>query len=268
MIDQPLRPPLNKPVTLKDYDPDYTGGVTKDAARQELDKLQVEIALRQEMLYAQGKFALLIVLQGMDTSGKDGTVKKVFEEVNPLGVRVASFKTPTPLELSHDFLWRIHQQTPPKGYIGIFNRSHYEDVLIVRVENLVPQAVWEQRYEQINQFEAMLSANGTRILKFFLHISKAEQKKRLQERLDDPEKHWKFSLGDLPVRAKWDEYMRAYEAVLTRCNTEAAPWHIIPANYKWYRDLVISRTIVNVMKELPLAFPPPEHDLSNVVIPD
>lgn len=259
--------PLSK-VDLGDYDPEYTAKYGKKTAREETAKLQERMAELQEMLYAQGKHALLIILQAMDAGGKDGTIKKAFESVNPQGVQVTSFKAPTPEELAHDFLWRVHRHTPGKGYIGIFNRSHYEDVLIVRVNDLVPPKVWEKRFDQINQFERLLHENGTHILKFYLHISKDEQKKRFQERLDNPDKHWKFSLGDLPVREKWDEYMKAYEDVLSKCNTDYAPWHIVPANNKWYRDLAVTTTIVEKMETMGLAYPEPEANLDSVVIPD
>src|SRR5690606_3548652 len=184
------------------------------------------------------------------------------------GVRVTSFKAPTAQELAHDFLWRVHREVPPKGYIGIFNRSHYEDVLVVRVNRLVPRDVWRKRYDHINNFERMLADNGTRIIKFYLHISKDEQRERFQKRLDDPEKHWKFSTGDLAVREQWDEYMKAYQDVLTQCNTDYAPWYIIPANRKWYRDLVITRTIVETLEDMNPKYPPAEPDLDKVVIPD
>jgi PPK2 family polyphosphate:nucleotide phosphotransferase len=204
----------------------------------------------------------------MDTGGKDGVTRKVFEGVNPQGVRVVSFKAPTPQELAHDFLWRVHQYAPPRGYIGVFNRSHYEDVLIVRVNNLVPKPVWKARYDYINQFEHLLTSNGTRILKFYLHISKDEQKERLMSRLENPKKQWKFEEGDLPVREQWDDYMEAYEALLERCNTEYAPWHIIPANHKWYRDLIVAKTIVETLEDMDPRFPPPKEGLDKVVIPD
>ncbi|MDX2160682.1 MAG: polyphosphate kinase 2 family protein [bacterium] len=255
-------------VDLAAYNPDDTGAVTKEAAGAELKELQSEMAVLQEKLYAQSRYALLVVLQGMDTSGKDGAIKHVFDEVNPMGVRVANFKAPTAEELAHDYLWRVHRQVPPKGYIGIFNRSHYEDVLVVRVESLVPQSVWEARYAQINAFERLLAETGTKVLKFFLHISKAEQKKRLEDRLADPAKHWKFSAGDLPVRARWDDYMAAYSDALARCSTAEAPWFVVPANKKWYRNLVITRTILEALRELPLKFPEPEPGLEKIVIPD
>jgi PPK2 family polyphosphate:nucleotide phosphotransferase len=204
----------------------------------------------------------------MDAGGKDSAIKKVFDHVNPQGVHVTSFKAPTSEELAHDFLWRVHQHVPGKGYIGIFNRSHYEDVLVVRVNNLMPEDVWQQRYDHINNFERLLTDSGTRILKFYLHISKDEQKERFQERLDNPDKHWKFSMGDLPVREKWNAYMEAFEAVLTRCNTAYAPWYIIPANRKWYRNLVVTRTIVETLESMNPQYPPAEPGLDEVIIPD
>lgn len=268
MADQVLKPAPGSTVELRDYDPGYHSTLDKRAARDELDHLQVRLRELQERLYAEEQQSLLIVLQAMDAGGKDGTIKHVFEGVNPQGVRVASFKAPTDEELAHDFLWRIHRRVPPKGYIGIFNRSHYEDVLVVRVNKLVPDEVWEKRYAHINDFERLLSGNSTRILKFFLHISKDEQKERFTERLDRPDKNWKFSIGDLPVREKWLDYQHAYEAVLTRCNTEYSPWYVIPANRKWYRNLVITRTIVNALEEMNPKYPPPEPGLDEIVIPD
>jgi PPK2 family polyphosphate:nucleotide phosphotransferase len=259
--------PLSK-VSLSDFDPGDTGGLDRETAKAEYERYSQRLGELQEMLYAQGKHAVLAIFQGMDTSGKDGAIKKVFDSVDPQGVRVAAFKVPTPDELARDFLWRVHREVPPKGYIGVFNRSHYEDVLIVRVNELAPRSVWEARYDQINAFERLLVETGTLVLKYYLHISKDEQKERLQARLDDPSKHWKFSLGDLPVRQRWDDYMRAYEDVLTRCNTEYAPWHIVPANKKWMRDLLITRTLVEAMERLRLAYPESKDDLSNVIIPD
>jgi PPK2 family polyphosphate:nucleotide phosphotransferase len=253
---------------LADYDPDFTEGYEKETAQSELEVLQTRLAELQERLYAEGQQSLLLVLQAMDTGGKDGTIKNVFRQTNPQGIRVTSFKAPSELELAHDFLWRIHQQVPPKGYIGVFNRSHYEDVLVVRVNNLVPKPVWEARYDRINHFEAHLNASGVTILKVYLHISKAEQKERLQARLDDPTKHWKFSLGDLPVRQQWDDYMQAYEAALTRCNSKAAPWWIIPANKKWYRNLAVTRLMVQTLEKMNPQFPTQTADLAGVTISD
>lgn len=268
MLQQPLMPPIGSNVKLAEYAPGLTGGYDKDTAKKELKKLHEKMALLQEKLYAEGQQSLLIILQAMDAGGKDGTIKKVFHGVNPQGVYVASFKAPTAEELAHDFLWRIHQHTPPKGYIGIFNRSHYEDVLIVRVNNIVPPDVWEKRYNHINNFERVLFDSGTHILKFYLHISKDEQKARLQARLDNPEKHWKFSTGDLPVRQQWDQYMEAYETILEKCHHAYAPWHIIPANNKWYRDLVITQTIIHTLEKMNAQYPPAEVGLDKVVIPD
>jgi PPK2 family polyphosphate:nucleotide phosphotransferase len=268
MVKQLIVPSPGSRVRLKDHDPDYHEAYDKRSAIKETDRLQERMQALQEILYAQGTQALLIVLQAMDAGGKDGIIKKVFEGMNPLGVQVTNFKAPTPEELAHDFLWRVHQHTPSKGYIGIFNRSHYEDVLIVRVNKLVPRDVWQARYQHINHFERLLSDSGTRILKFYLHISKEEQKERLQARLDTPDKRWKFSIGDLPVRERWDDYMDAYEAVLTRCNTDYAPWYVVPANYKWYRDLVVTRAIVQTMEDMNLTYPPEEADLDKVIIPD
>lgn len=257
-----------KKVALAERDPaetgDFDGG--KEKGLKAIQKLNVELQELQELLYAEGKHRVLVVLQAMDTGGKDGTIRRVFGGVNPQGVKVASFKVPTAEELAHDFLWRIHKAVPASGEIVIFNRSHYEDVLVVRVHNLVPKAVWSKRYEQINDFEKMLADNGTTILKFFLHISKDEQRERLQARLDDPTKHWKFSLGDLDERKLWDDYQQAYEDALNKTSTKHAPWYIVPADRKWYRDLVISTVLVETLKGLKMKFPEPKDNLDGVVI--
>jgi len=226
----------------------FAGG--KKEAKDIIKNLNSEMADLQERLYAEHKHPVLIVLQGMDTSGKDGAIEHVFEGVNPQGVRVASFKSPTPEELSHDFLWRVHKQTPGKGEITIFNRSHYEDVLIVRVHNLAPEKTWRSRYRTINNFEHMLAVEGTNILKFFLHINKEEQKQRLLARLDDPAKHWKFNPGDLKERNHWDDYQKAYEDALQETSTEWAPWYVVPANRKWFRDLLIATALLQKLKDL------------------
>jgi PPK2 family polyphosphate:nucleotide phosphotransferase len=239
----------------------------KDVA-DELERHRTRIALLQERLYAEQERSLLIVLQAMDTGGKDGTIKHVFRGVNPQGCQVWSFKAPSPEELAHDFLWRYHERTPRRGMITIFNRSHYEDVLVVRVKNLVPENVWRHRYEMINEFEHMLTLNNTTIIKFFLYISRDEQQRRLQARLDDPEKHWKFSSNDLKERAFWDDYMAAYEEMINRCSTEHAPWYVVPANHKWYRNLVIARTIADTLEAMNPQFPPAEAGLERVTIPD
>jgi PPK2 family polyphosphate:nucleotide phosphotransferase len=238
----------------------------KAAAKNAVDKLTKELEALQELMYAEHKHKLLIVLQAMDTGGKDGTIRRVFDGVNPQGVDVASFKAPTPVELDHDYLWRIHPHAPGKGKITIFNRSHYEDVLVVRVRNFVPEAVWSRRYQHICDFERMLADEGTTILKFFLHISKDEQKERLQARLDDPTKHWKFNVGDLAERELWDDYMRAYQDAINKTSTAWAPWYVVPSNKKWYRDWVISSVIVNALKGMKMRYPEQTEDLSKVVI--
>lgn len=268
MAKQVVRPKPFQKIFMDKFDPDYVGDMDKDATKIETKKLQARLSELQEILYAQSKYSVLIVLQAMDAGGKDSTINKVFSGVNPQGFQIASFKKPTEEELAHDFLWRIHKEVPAKGKIGIFNRSHYEDVLVVRVNKIVPKKVWEARYDHINNFEKNLADSGTTILKFYLHISKEEQKERFQDRLDDPSKHWKFSTGDLPVREQWDDYMRAFEDAMSHCNTEYAPWHIIPANRKWYRNYVITKTIVDAMEAMPLAYPEAEDGLDEIVIPD
>lgn len=238
----------------------------KEAGRSATKKLNKRLEALQELLYAEGKHKVLIVLQAMDTGGKDGTIRHVFDGVNPQGVKVASFKRPTPEELAHDYLWRVHQQTPGSGEIVIFNRSHYEDVLVVRVHNLVAEKVWQRRYDQIVAFERQLAEEGTTILKFYLHIDKDEQKERLQARLDEPDKNWKFAKGDLAERAIWPQYQTAYEAVLSRTSTLQAPWYIIPANRKWYRNLVISQILVDTLEGLDMRYPQAEEGLEGIVI--
>ena len=240
--------------------------ITKAEGKKQLLQLNEELETLQELLYAEGKHKLLIVLQAMDTGGKDGTIRHVFEGVNPQGVNVASFKVPTEEELAHDYLWRVHKHTPGKGEIVIFNRSHYEDVLVVRVHNIVPKDIWSRRYEHIRAFENLLAEEGTTILKFYLHIDKDEQKDRLQARLDEPNKNWKFSRGDLEERKLWDKYLEAFEDALEKTSTETAPWYVIPANRKWYRNLVISSIIIEKLKSLNMAFPKSEEDLSGIVI--
>lgn len=257
-----------KKIKLAERDPqdtgDFKGG--KEDGLKEIVKLNEKLQELQEVLYAEGKHKVLVVLQAMDTGGKDGAIRRVFDGVNPQGVKVASFKVPTPEEMAHDYLWRVHKVAPANGELVIFNRSHYEDVLVVRVHNYVPKEVWSKRYEQINAFEKLLAENGTTILKFFLHISKDEQKERLQARLDDPTKHWKFSLGDLGERKLWDDYQAAYEDALNKTSTEHAPWYVVPANRKWYRDLVISKVLVETLEGLKMKYPEPKDDLSGVVI--
>jgi PPK2 family polyphosphate:nucleotide phosphotransferase len=251
---------------------DFDAGETKKApkGKKETEEVFADLNARlevlQEKLWANHQHKVLVVLQGMDTSGKDGTISHVFQGVNPQGVQVASFKAPTQEELDRDFLWRIHARVPRRGEIVIFNRSHYEDILAVRVHKLVPDKVWKARYEQINDFERLLAESGTVILKFFLHIDRDEQKKRLQDRLDDPQKRWKFRLGDLEDRALWDDYRKAYEDVLAKTSQDGAPWYVVPANKKWYRNLVVATVLVETLEKLDMKPPEPEEDLSHVVI--
>ena len=249
-----------KAFKLSKRDPDDTAHIKhKSDAAEELLKLVDRLDHLQQVLYAEHKRALLIILQGMDAAGKDGTIQHVMSGVNPQGCNVNSFKQPTSHELDHDFFWRIHQVTPARGMIGIFNRSHYEDVLIVRVHNLVEKSVWQGRYEQINQFESMLAENGTTILKFFLHLSKDEQKKRFDARHEDPEKNWKSSPSDEGERRYWDDYQAAYQDALTNCSQPNAPWFVIPSNRKWFRNVAISQIIVDTLERMDLKYPKPEN---------
>lgn len=243
-----------------------TGDKAKDALA--LEKLAVEINALQDILYAQGKRKVLLILQGMDASGKDGTVKHVFSECDPLGIRLASFKGPTPEELAHDYLWRVHKEVPQKGEIVIFNRSHYEDVLIVKVHDWIDEAECKRRFAQINEFERMLTETGTVIIKCYLHISKEEQKERMQERLDDPTRTWKFNPNDLKERDLWSKYMVAYENAMRATSTENAPWYVVPADSKTNRNLLISRLLLNALKSLNLAYPPVPAAFKTIKISD
>lgn len=238
----------------------------KDAAEKRLAKLRPRLAELQENLYAEHRRSLLLVFQALDTGGKDGAIEKLLTGVNPAGVQVASFKAPSLEERDHDFLWRVHQQAPRRGHIGVWNRSHYEDVLVTRVHQLIDEAVWTARYRHINQFEELLTANGTRILKFFLHISKQEQAERLQARLDDPAKRWKFDPNDLKERALWDDYQRAFQDALAHCSTPAAPWLVVPADKKWVRDLAIMEIVVAVLEEMNPQPPTVDFDVSAMLI--
>ena len=240
---------------LKDHPPDTTFGVSKGHAEKSLARHVSELQDLHDLLYAEQKRALLVVLQGMDASGKDGTIKHVMSGVNPQGCAVTSFKQPSTQELAHDFLWRIHAAVPPKGAIGIFNRSHYEDVLIARVHKLAPKTVWRARYSQINEFEQALSENSVVILKFFLHISKDEQEKRFEERLHDAKKNWKASVADFHERTYWNEYQDAYEDAISRCSTKYAPWYVVPANHKWFRNFAVAETIIDELKSMKMKFP-------------
>jgi PPK2 family polyphosphate:nucleotide phosphotransferase len=251
---------------LSEFDPSDTSPLKggKEEAEAELPQILEQLEEAQELLFAGHRHKLLIVLQGMDTSGKDGTVRHVMRGFNPQGTRVVSFKKPSEEELDHDFLWRVHAKVPARGEAVVFNRSHYEDVLVVRVHNLVPEPEWKKRYDQIVAFERMLYENGTTILKFFLHIGPDEQRKRLQARLDDPKKCWKFQHGDLEERKFWKDYMRAYEAALEKTSTEWAPWYIVPANKKWYRNHLVGSILARTLKGLGLKYP--DCDVSNVVV--
>lgn len=255
-------------VNLSKWDPDdkgdFEGG--KKEGKEELKKLNLRLQELQELLYAEHKHTLLVVLQGIDTAGKDGTINHVFEGVNPQGVRVASFKVPTQEELDHDYLWRIHKQTPRRGEIGIFNRSHYEDVLVVRIHNLAPEDVWKKRFDHINAFESMLADEGVTILKFFLYINKDEQKERFQARLDDPTKHWKFNPGDLKERERWPEYIQAYEDVLSKTSTKCSTWYVIPSNRKWFRNLVVAETIIKTLEGFDMKYPEADWKPEEIVI--
>ncbi|MBD2472210.1 polyphosphate kinase 2 family protein [Nostoc sp. FACHB-145] len=258
-----------EPITLANIDPnaceDYKN---KKQVESELEQQRQRLENLQERLYAEHKRSLLIVLQAMDTGGKDGTIKHVFGGINPQGCQVWSFKKPSDEELSHDFLWRYHQRTPQRGMISIFNRSHYEDVLVVRVKQLVPEEIWRDRYQLINEFEHMLTLNNIAVVKFFLHISKDEQKRRLESRLKDLGKHWKFSSNDLKEREFWDDYQAAFEDMINNCSTAHAPWYVVPANNKWYRNLVVARTIADTLEAMNPQFPPAEKGLEHIVVPD
>jgi PPK2 family polyphosphate:nucleotide phosphotransferase len=244
-------------VRLNRFDPSDSGEFrgAKDEGRQQLERVKERLERLQELLYAGRSRSLLVVLQGMDASGKDGTIRRVFEGVNPQGVRVAAFKQPTTDELEHDFLWRVHAAAPRKGEMVLFNRSHYEDVLVPRVHRTVPRAVWQRRYDEINEFERTLAEEGTSVLKFFLHISRAEQKRRLRERLADPTKHWKFREDDVRERAWWDEYMQAYEEAIGRTSTRWAPWFVVPSDRRWYRDLIVSERLVRTLEGFRMTYP-------------
>ncbi len=245
-------------IKLDDFDPAETFGY-KDApgTEKKVTKIVTRLDDLQYLLYAENKRALLIILQALDAGGKDGTIRHVMSGVNPQGCRVTAFKVPSAEEAAHDFLWRSHLAVPERGMIGIFNRSHYEDVLVVRVHKLVPKQIWKNRFEEINSFEKLLADNRVRILKFYLHISKEEQKRRFDQRIDDPKKNWKLSPADFSERQFWPEYMEAYEDVLSRCSTSYAPWFIIPADHKWFRNLAISTVIVETLESMDMQFPRP-----------
>jgi len=250
---------------LKKLDPAYKGDhETEAAAKQETEHYRLKLSQQQALLYAEKKHSVLVVLQALDAGGKDGTVNHVFSALNPQGATVTGFKQPTPLELAHDFLWRVHPHTPARGEIAIFNRSHYEDVLVTRVHKLIDKATWTARYERIREFEKGLADNGTTILKFFLHISKEEQLARFEQRLDDPARNWKISESDYTERALWDDYIAAFEDAISATSTRQAPWYVIPSNHKWFRNLAVSRIMADAMEALGMAFPKPTVDLAEI----
>jgi PPK2 family polyphosphate:nucleotide phosphotransferase len=253
-------------IRLKDYDPAYCAGLDKEKTKELTDRLGRRIGELQELLYANSNCSVLLIFQGMDASGKDGSVRSVFRHVNPAGVQVANFKVPSMEESAHDFLWRIHKAVPRFGNIGVFNRSHYEAVLAERVLRLVPRKVWRKRYGQIVEFERMLVENRVVLLKFYLHISREVQAERFKERLANPKKNWKFSHADLTTRQHWDEYIDAYEDMLNATSHAAAPWHLVPADRNWYRDHVIATAAVRAMERLHLKWPKSSEDLSKVKI--
>jgi PPK2 family polyphosphate:nucleotide phosphotransferase len=253
-------------IRLKHFDPSYRGkDESHKSALAEIEKHRQKMDELQYLMYAENKHSLLIVLQALDAGGKDGTVRHVFAGMNPAGCTSVGFKQPTPKELAHDFLWRVHPYVPAKGSVAIFNRSHYEDVLVARVHGLVPENIWSKRYDEINDFEKLVTTqNNTTILKFFLHISKEEQLARFEKRLDDPARHWKISDSDYKEREYWDNYTKAFEDVLNKTSTEHAPWFVIPSNHKWFRDLAISQIIVGQMEDMDMQLPKPTVDLAEI----
>jgi PPK2 family polyphosphate:nucleotide phosphotransferase len=261
------RVPGGSPVTLADYDPQDSGPLKKGEGKRLLEDLAGRLNALQELLFATEQHALLVVLQGMDCSGKDGVIKRVISAMNPQGFAVTSFKAPTPEELAHDFLWRVHRRVPRRGMVGVFNRSHYEDVLVVRVESLVPEPIWRKRYGAIRDFERLLAQGGVQVVKFMLYISPEEQRARLEDRLADPTEHWKFRAGDLATRQKWDAYMSAFEAALEECSTDHAPWYVVPADRKWYRDAVVAQVLVNRLEALQMEWPPLDPEAAELTIP-
>ena len=256
-----------KSAKLDSFPTRYEGKLTKEEGLKKLAELTERLQVLQDLLYADGRKAILVVLQAMDAAGKDSTIKKVFGPINPQGCKVASFKTPNSTELAHDFLWRIHQNVPRRGHIVVFNRSHYEDVLIVRVKELAPKDIVKKRYDHINNFEALLHDEGTHVVKFFLHISRDHQKAQLQERLDTPEKNWKFSPQDIPERLRWDDYQKAFEHVFEKCSTPEAPWYIVPAERKWFRNLLVAQVLVETLESMNLEYPKVDFDPREIKIP-
>jgi PPK2 family polyphosphate:nucleotide phosphotransferase len=265
-LSDELRVRPGRRVDLSTIDPGATHGRVREDAAGELEAGLARLTDLQDRLWAEGKRRVLVVLQGIDAAGKDGTLRHVMGAFNPQGCPVTAFKVPSAEELAHDYLWRVHRRVPGNGEIGVFNRSHYEDVLVVRVHDIVPKSVWSRRYDQINEFERLLAEEGTTILKFFLYIDRDEQRERFQARLDDPDKRWKFRLDDLEERKHWDDYIAAFEDALTRCSTADAPWYIIPANRKWFRNLAVTNILAETLEQLDPRYPPPPEDLTGVVV--
>jgi PPK2 family polyphosphate:nucleotide phosphotransferase len=270
LSDHPFRVQPGQKVDLEAWPTrdDQLFPLTKPKGKDLFKQFSHQVDILQELFYAEGKHRLLVVFQALDTGGKDGTIRTVFEKMNPQGIRVASFKRPSSKELAHDYLWRVHPQVPGNGEVVIFNRSHYEDIVAVRVRDIYPESVWSKRYDHIVNFESMLADEGTTVLKFFLHISKDEQKERLQARLDEPEKNWKFNPGDLDDRALWNDYMKAYGDVFERTSTEKAPWYVIPADQKWMRNLIISDILVKTMQDLGMNYPDIDFNPAEIQIED
>jgi PPK2 family polyphosphate:nucleotide phosphotransferase len=263
-MSQPFK--IKSKIKLRDFNPDFHDGLDKKKTREKTTALCERIGGLQQFLYANAKHSLILLFQGMDTSGKDGAGKSVLRFVNPAGVETTNFKAPSSEDLAHNYLWRIQKAVPRYGNIGVFNRSHYEDVLVVRVLKIQPKEVWSRRFDQINEFEKFLKENNTLLLKFYLHISKEEQAKRLKSRLVDPAKNWKLEMNDLNTREYWADYEKAYEDVINKCSTDYAPWHIVPANRKWYRDYVIAQTMAKTLENLEMKWPEPKEDLSKMKI--
>lgn len=259
-IPDHLQVPAGRRMRLRDTQAGRDFGWDKERCEAATAENRIRLEELQYKMYADGRYALLVVLQAIDGGGKDSTIRRVFSAFSPQGCTVTSFKAPSAEELRHDYLWRIHRHTPARGEIVVFNRSHYEDVLVVRVNKLVPEEVWRQRYEQINDFEKMLHACNTRIVKLFLHISRDEQKRRFEERIQDRRKHWKFDPADLDKRAQWADYQAAYEAMLSRCSTHQAPWYVIPSDRKPFRDFAVSQILLRELEQLPLRWPQPAYD--------
>ncbi len=265
-IPERLRVAPGARLKLRDEAASRTFGFDREKSELATAENLLRLSELQYKMFADGRHALLVVLQAIDGGGKDSTIRRVFAAFNPQGCTVAAFKVPSPEELRHDFLWRIHKHVPPRGEVAVFNRSHYEDVLVVRVEHLVPEPVWSARYEQINDFEQLLAASGTRVVKLFLQISRDEQKLRFEERIAERAKQWKFDPADLEKRARWDDYRMAFEAALSRCSTEKAPWYVIPADRKWFRDFAVSQILRQELEQLPLRWPVPGYDPSKIQV--